>query len=237
MPATFRGIVKALLGGRPPVRMLAGFVDSLLQTFENCRPGLSDAALREPGGAVEAYFAALYAKEKPRLVDLVAIEHAHLTEAALRELVDRIDSRIREVVIPAYARLARRMTGRERNDFYLTEGAWHGVERVGFGVAGMVAGAFVVWAPFIPLVAKEWILFFSLAGLVFPELRRVLAFRRYAADLNGLVERTDDEIFRMDMTLLTREMPLAGVMEEVAVRPHATGEAPPAAAKTREGGR
>jgi hypothetical protein len=217
--------------------MLGGFVDSLLQTFENCRPGLTDAAVHEPSpapAAVEAYFAALYEKEKVRLTELIALEHAEVPEAARREMVDKIDSRIRGVLIPAYARVARRLTARERNDFYLTASAWHGLERLGFGVAGMLTGLFVVWAPFIPLVAKEWIAVFGLGGLVFPELRRVLALRRYVSEVNGLVERTDDEIFRMDLTLLTREpLPAPAV---TPVRPHVSAEAG-APGKTREGGR
>jgi hypothetical protein len=146
--------------------MLGGFVDSLLQTFENCRPGLTDATVQERSDApVEAYFAALYEKERPRLHELVALEHGEPSEAARRDLVDKIDSRIRGVLVPAYARLARRLSVRERNDFYLTHGAWHGVERIGFGVAGMLAGAFAVWVPFIPLVAKEWVAIFALGGL------------------------------------------------------------------------
>jgi len=229
MAATFRAIVRSILGQRPTARMLSGFVDSLLQTFENCRPGLTDAALKEPSATVDRFFAALYEKEKPRLEELVAIEHAHLSEPARRELVERIDSRIREVLIPAYARLARRLTLRERNDFYVSAGAWHGLERIGFAAAGMALGAFVVWAPFIPIYAKEWVAVFALGGLVYPELRRVLAFRRYAAELEGLVARTDDEIFRMDLTLLTQGSVRDPVVGDAAAaaRPHAVSERTP----------
>ncbi len=53
-------------GSSSPVRVLDGFVDSLLQTFENCRPGLSDQLLGAEGEAPEAFFRGLYEKETPR---------------------------------------------------------------------------------------------------------------------------------------------------------------------------
>jgi hypothetical protein len=230
----FRAFVRALTGRRPAARMLDGFVDSLLQTFENCRPGLADEALGRLE-SVESFFSALYEREKDRLVALVDIEHPHLSEASRREMIDTIDSRIRDVLIPAYARIAARFTGRERNDFYLTKGPWHGAERIAFGVGGMALGAFVVWAPFLPLWADEWVAVFALGGLVFPEARRALAFRRYVSDVNGLVERTDDEIFRMDVALLTREMPLAGVSRGASE--NATSEVRRPVPRARQGGR
>jgi len=237
MAATFRAFVRSILGQRSAARMLSGFVDSLLQTFENCRPGLTDAVLKESGDGVERFFAALYEKEKSRLEELVGIEHEHLSEDARREMVEKIDGRIREVLIPAYSRLARRLTQRERNDFYLSAGAWHGAERLAFGFAGMMLGGFVVWAPFIPLWSKEWVLVFALGGLVFPDLRRLLAFRRYASELDSLVTATDDEIFRMDVTLLTRETRTEGTRHPAPAR---APETPPERAqppKGREGGR
>ncbi len=36
--------------------MLGGFVDSLLQMFENCRPGLTDEILRAGPAGVERFF-------------------------------------------------------------------------------------------------------------------------------------------------------------------------------------
>ncbi len=42
-------------------RMLEGFVDSLLQTFENSRPGLTAGMLED--GRVEPFFAELYERE------------------------------------------------------------------------------------------------------------------------------------------------------------------------------
>jgi hypothetical protein len=184
-----------------------GLADSVLQTFENSRQGLTDEALRQ-ADSVEAFFAALYAQERPQLVERVVLEHGHLSAEGQQELLDRIDRRMRDVVLPAYCRIAGRFTIRERNDFYLTPHAWHGAERVAFALAGMALGAFAVWAPFIPLWSKEWILAFSLGGLLYPEIRRVVVFRRYQAEINGLVGRTQAEIARMDLALLGREMPL-----------------------------
>jgi hypothetical protein len=227
-----RRLGRLLTGGRAPARMLDGFVDSLIQTFENCRPGVSDDALRSPV-SVEEFFARLYEKEKPRLADLVALQYAHLSAPQRQDLVDKIDSRIVGVVIPAYARVAGRFTIRERNDFYLAPAAWHAAERIGFSALGTLLGALVVASP-IPLTAKEWVLFFALGGLVFPDLRRVFAWKRYESDLNDVVGRMDDEIFRMDLELLTHEDPPVAAPTVSARKKDPPLKTPP---RTREGGR
>ena len=67
----------------------------------------------------------------------------------------------------------------------------------------MAIGLFVVWAPFIPLWSKEWVLPFTVGGLVFPELRRWLSMRQYEGELNQLVGRADREIARVDLAYLT----------------------------------
>jgi hypothetical protein len=177
-------------------RTLDGFVDSLLQTFENSRLGLTAEMLGK--GEVEAFFRDLYEKEVRRLRERIA-QLTHLSGDEQEELFQRVDERIRKVVLPAYARLARSFTPRERNDFYLTRDELHGVERLAWGALGVALGAFVVWAPFIPLWSKEWVLVFGVGGLVFPELRGYLAVRRYQHLLNELVTRTDDEIWRLDL--------------------------------------
>lgn len=186
--------------------MLGGFVDSLLQMFENCRPGLTDETLRAGPEGVERFFRDLYEKERGRLSETIQQQEQHLSADDRRELFERVDERIRKVVVPAYVRVAARFTPRERNDFFLAPEPLHGLERLGFTVAGMAIGAFAVWAPFIPLWEKEWVLPFALAGLVFPGIRRFLSLRRYQAELNALVTRTDNEIWRMDLAYLTHDM-------------------------------
>ena len=204
MSATLDRILRLLSPGRPRTgRVLDGFVDSLLQTFENCRAGLSDETLSAGNDAVAKFFADLYEKEAARLAETIASQCAHLSEPARAQLLEKADLLIRKVVIPAYARYCTRFTVRERNDFYLVPESLHAAERLLWGAAGLGLGGFVVWAPFIPLWSKEWVLVFGVGGLVFPNLRRVLSMRRYAADLNGVVGRADDEIWRMDMALLT----------------------------------
>jgi len=205
--------------------MLGGFVDSLLQMFENCRAGLSDEVLRAGVDRVQAFFADLYEQERPRLLEVIRQQDQHLEEKSRRDLFDRIDERIRKVVIPAYARIAGRFTIRERNDFYLVPEALHGLERLGWGAAGIALGVFVVWAPFVPLWEKEWVIPFALAGLLFPNLRRFVSQRRYQSELNTLVARTDNEIWRMDLAYLTDEL-----AERMAAGgpPVAAGEAGPA---------
>jgi hypothetical protein len=190
-------------GSSSPVRVLDGFVDSLLQTFENCRPGLSDQLLGAEGEAPEAFFRGLYEKETPRLRDVIRREESLLDAAAREGLFRKVDDLIRKVVIPAYVRLAVRFTPRERNAFYLAPEPFHGLERFGWAVAGVVVGALVILAPFIPLWSKEWIIPFMLGGLVFPNVRRFLMVRQYEGELNRVVSRADDEIARIDSHYLT----------------------------------
>ncbi len=179
---------------------LDGFVNSLLQTFENSRPGLTAEMLAK--GTVEAFFAELYETELRSLREKTA-HLPHLSKDEQQELFHRVDERIRKVVLPAYVRLASAFTPRERNDFYLAPETLHGLERLAWGAVGVLLGAFVVWAPFIPLWSKEWVLAFGVGGLVFPSLRRYLALRRYQRQLNDLVSRTDDEIWRLDLGYMT----------------------------------
>jgi hypothetical protein len=183
--------------------MLDGFVDSLLQSFENFRAGLSDEALKAGDTAAQAFFLEQYEKELPRLRDTIRLLEIGASDETRQEAFRRIDELIRRVVVPAYARLATRFTRRERNDFYLVPEPLHGLERFAWGAVGMGLGAFVIWAPFIPLWDKEWVLPFAIAGLFLPNLRRYLALRRYQSELNGLAAGADDEIWRMDLAYMT----------------------------------
>ena len=198
-------------------RTLEGFVDSLLQTFENSRPGLTAEMLAK--GQVEAFFRELYEKETRFLGERIG-RLAHLSKDEQEELFQRVDERIRKVVLPAYARLASGFTPRERNDFYLTPDGLHGVERLAWGALGVALGVFVVWAPFIPLWSKMWVLMFAAGGIVFPSLRPYFALRRYQRELDDLVARTDDEIWRLDLGFMTSawERGSAPSGQEVGVR-------------------
>lgn len=205
MSGIFKRFVRLLgVGGPAPARTLDGFVDNLLQTFENCRAGLADGTLANDPSAVQAFFEDLYQKEVPRLREAIALQDPTQPAPAREALFAKVDELLRKVVIPAYARTVAPFTLRERNDFYLTPGAWHGLERLGWGAAGMVLGGFVVWAPFIPLYAKEWVLVFALGGLLFPNLRRFFALRGYEGELNRIVARADDEIWRVSFAAMTR---------------------------------
>jgi hypothetical protein len=151
---------------------------------------------------VESFFRDLYEKDVRRLREKVD-RLSHLSAEERQDLFQRVDERIRKIVLPAYARLAGAFTPRERNDFYLAPEALHGLERLGWGAAGLALGGLVVWAPFIPIWSKEWVLVFGVGGLVFPSVRRFLAQRRYNSELNDLVTRTDEEIWRLDLGYMT----------------------------------
>jgi len=197
-------LLKAL-GGRVAgfVPGSGGIVDQLLQTFENCRAGLPDERVRAGSAAVQAFFEEIYEKERPRLFENLRSQEVYLSEPARAELIERVDDRVRSVVLPAYARLAGPLTLRERNDFFVLPTPWHGAERAGWAIAGTLLGAFVVWAPFIPLWEKEWVFVFLIGGVIFPGLRRYFALKRYEGELNRLAARTEEEIGRLDLALMT----------------------------------
>ena len=130
---------------------LDGFVDSLVQKLENCRPGLTDELLAKGPAEVDAWAESLYAEEVPRLKDAIRTEEPHLTREAREELFRKVDELVRKVVLPGWVRLASRFTPRERNGFYGLAEPLHGVERALWALLGMGLGFLVVWAPFIPL--------------------------------------------------------------------------------------
>ncbi|HEX6737284.1 MAG TPA: hypothetical protein VF310_03320 [Vicinamibacteria bacterium] len=210
-----------------------GFVDSLLQSFENRRAGLPDEAARPGSAAALRFFANVYETEAPRVSQALQLPEGSLPEPARAALGEQADTLIREVVIPAYARLAAPFTGRERNGFYLVREPWHNLERLAWAVGGMLLGAFVVWAPFIPVWEKEWVLPFTLAGLFFPNLRRLLALKRYQNELNRLVTRAGDEIWRLELACLTGGALEPASAEGEALKQRLAAAAPPADEQTR----
>lgn len=154
---------------------------------------------------MQHYFVELYEKELPRLTNMVNVEESHLSENARERFLNEVCSLITKVIIPAYVRLAAHYSPRERNDFYLVPERFHGLERVGWGIVGIAAGAFVVWAPFIPIWSKEFILPFMIAGLILPDLRRLYSMKHYESELNQMVTKADREIGRIEMAYLTSE--------------------------------
>ncbi|MBI1747233.1 MAG: hypothetical protein HYR55_11670 [Acidobacteria bacterium] len=201
MNSILKRLLNLLVSEKPrSAGMLAGFMDSLLQKFENCRTGLADNTIQQGAEAVQEFFADLYEKEVPRLQEVIRIQEMHHSETLRRNFFETIDALARKVVIPGYTRLAGPFTRRERNDFYWLSEPLHGLERLGWGAVGLGLGAIVVWAPFIPLWSKEWCLVFAVGGLVFPNARQFLSLRRYESELNRLAARADDEIRRIEQT-------------------------------------
>ncbi|MCK6685653.1 MAG: hypothetical protein L6R30_24910 [Thermoanaerobaculia bacterium] len=196
----------------PPV--LDRFVDSVVQTFENCRMGLGDEVLSGGPERVEAFFLELYEKEVPRLKRTIQEEEPLLTPAAHEQVFKKVDDLFRKVILPGYSRMAGSFSKRQQNDFYLVPENLHALERLGWGVAGILVGAFVVWAPFIPIWSKEAVLPFMIGGLLFPNIRRWLAFRGYGRNVNELVIRADQEIQRICNTYMTSGQALAEAEKE-----------------------
>jgi len=183
-----------------------GLIDSLLQSFENRRPGLSDEMLNGDHDEITKFFTDIYEKEKPRLFQTVCIQDGFLSDDSRKKLFQEIDDLICTVVIPAYVRIATQYTPRERNEFYLTPHRIHFVERLGWTLGGMIAGAFIVWAPFIPIWSKEWILPFTILGLTFPNLRKLYSIKSYEAELNRTVAKAEHEVGRIEMEYTSAQM-------------------------------
>ncbi len=179
-------------------------VDGLVQSFEDGREGISDKTLGGGEAAVEKHFLEIYEREAARIRDTVREQEPHLSQEALEALTGEIDGHLRKVLIPAYARLALKYTPKERNDFYHLKESLHGLERVTWGFLGIIVGLFVIWAPFIPIWSKEWVLPFMILGLIYPNLRRYLATNRYEKQINQLVDQTDRAFERMDKVYLTQ---------------------------------
>lgn len=63
-------ILTLLVRGAPASgESLDGFVDSLFQKFEDCRPGLSDDKIGRGREEAERFFLDRYEEEIPRLID------------------------------------------------------------------------------------------------------------------------------------------------------------------------
>jgi hypothetical protein len=214
-------------GDEPPA--LGGFVDGLVQSFENCRQGLSDEAVAKGSTEAERFFLDLYEREIPRLREALGIHAPYLSRGNSEKLFGEIDTLMRRVVIPGYVREASPHTRRERRGFYLVAPQYRIFERIGWTAAGLALGGFIVAAPFIPLWSKEWMLLFMIAGFFFPSVRTLLTVRAYELGLNRLVDRADREIARLDAAYLStvgeRDAPGAedaSSARRAAVAPHAT---------------
>jgi len=174
--------------------VLGLWADRLLQGFEDRRAGLPEPLTET---VATRFFGAYLDEQLPQMREGLALQTEGMAPEAQEALVRELENLARGVLLPAYVRLTTHFTRRERNDFYLVPEKLHGVERLLWSVAGMLVGAFVVWSPFIPLWAREWIIPFVLAGLVFPDLRRWWASRRYEKELNALVLAADREASRL----------------------------------------
>ena len=193
---------------RSPGSSFDGFVDSLLQKFENCRGGLHDEWL---AGSDEAkkFVLDLYEPEIPRLREAIRQEEPHLDDAAREEIFTRVDGLMRSVLMPTYLRLALPFTKSERNGFYLLPESLHTLERILWGLGGLALGGLIVAAPFIPIWSKEIILPCGIAAFFLPNLRKIWRIRRYESELNEMVARAERELLRVDGAYVARTTALA----------------------------
>ena len=246
------GRLARLFGTHPPGhrRTLDGFVDSLLQTFENSRPGLTAEMLAK--GGVEAFFRDLYEKEVRAPPGEDRPPHPPLRRTSSEELFQRVDERIRKVVLPAYARLASTLHA-ARAERLLPDA--RGAARPGAPGLGARLGlpSAPSWSgrPSSPSGRRSGCWSSAWAASCSRACAAIFALRRYQQELNDLVTRTDDEIWRLDLGYMTaacgararaggRERPRHTGGRRRAARPRVSRSArattaAPARARPREG--
>src|SRR5205809_7438744 len=118
MKPIVQGLRDLLLGSQVGVsgqKALKGYVDSLIQTFENCRSGLSNEMIEGGESSAADFFLDLYNKELPRLSKSIEMNEAYLSEETRKAFFSEVCGVLTKVVIPAYVRLAVGFTPRERN--------------------------------------------------------------------------------------------------------------------------
>src|SRR5689334_11293454 len=71
MPSPLHILAPSKPGALTASSALGRFVDRLLQTFEDCRSGLTDETLSKGEKAVEQYFLEIYARETERLEETI----------------------------------------------------------------------------------------------------------------------------------------------------------------------
>jgi hypothetical protein len=178
---------------------LGALAGELLADLERLRPGVSPAAGGDQDSEGRAEADAIRNRAHLRLRELYRERHEALGEALLdgsdgggaqgsahREQLQLFQREIDQIFLPRYTSLALHQNQAERAG----RGA-DGFNRAAYALIFFLLGAFVVWAPFIPIWEK-WIPF-ALAGLAavfsqaLPDLRLLLLRRRYQVLLLGLL--------------------------------------------------
>lgn len=160
---------------------LGALAGELLADLERLRPGISSAAGCDNDVEVDA----IKSRAHLRLRELYRERHEALADPDA-ETLPLLQREIDQIFLPRYTSLALRQNQVER--------AGRGTDsfnRAAYALLFFLLGAFVLWAPFIP-VWEKWIPF-ALAGVAavfsqaLPDLRLVLMRRRYQVLLLGLL--------------------------------------------------
>jgi hypothetical protein len=99
---------------------------------------------------------------------------------------EALEKEVDEVVLPQYIASAESITALERNSF----GIWRGGDlgaRFAFALAGLVIGSIIIALPFIPIFEEMFAFALTMAGFLYPDLKRFMHERRYTKILNRLV--------------------------------------------------
>jgi hypothetical protein len=170
----------------------------LVAAAERQRPGLG-AWTDEAAAALRATFQAELAELKRRFFE-VFDDQAYWA---------KVESSLLEVCLPRYLAEARRFNELERRDF----GVWRGgdlIARATLALGGLLVGAFLVKAPFIP-IPSTWdalILGLGISAPFLPDAQIWLHQRRYRRRLKAIVEDMKDAEAQLQ---LYRPLPVAEI--------------------------
>lgn len=155
---------------------------ALIAACERRRPGLGPWT-PEVEAALEETFASELAEARRNFLELFDD----------RPYFERVERTLREVCLPRYARLAEAQTALEQKGY----GVWRGgdlLSRGALALGGLLVGAFLIRAPFVPIPATwDWLVIACALGAPFlPDLQIKLHQRRYSKGLERIVSDLAD---------------------------------------------
>jgi len=99
---------------------------------------------------------------------------------------ESLEKEVIGVVVPQYAAAAREMNRLETTSF----GVWRGGDiaaRAAFALAGLLVGSIIIALPFVPIVEDMFAFALTVAGFLYPDMKRYMSERRHSKLLNRLV--------------------------------------------------
>lgn len=204
---------------------LGALCRELLADLERLRPGL-------PCGSEAELLEAARARADVRLGELHRERHAVLEElgegaAEAQQQLALYRREVEQILLPRWASLALRQGRAERAPRAVLRGA-DGFNRATWALISLLIGAFVVWAPFIPIWDK-WIPFAAGALAAYfapalPDLHGALLRRRHEVGLLALLIDLDRAGEALPAAPQAAGLPARGQAETSAARASQTAK-------------